>query len=55
MSGNQNTWSAKTALTDQEKDCFANIQSFFTKRQAPAPDAQIKEIGKMNSESGVKK
>ena len=50
MSGNQNTWSAKTALTDQEKDCFVNIQSLFSKRLVSEPDTQNKVIEERNKE-----
>ena len=32
-----NTWSAKTALTDQEKDCLSKIQTLFQKKR---PDGE---------------
>ena len=48
-----NTWSAKTALSDQEKDCLSNIQSLFQKKPIEA-DTEAKEVKVFDGEVDVK-
>ena len=38
-----NTWSAKTALSDLEKDCLSNIQTLFQKKPAEVEDSTHKK------------
>ena len=48
-----NTWSAKTALSDQEKDCLSNIQSLFLKKPVEG-DTGVKEVEVVDGDADVK-
>ena len=48
-----NTWSAKTALSDQEKDCLSNIQSLFQKKPVE-DDSRVKKLEVVDGEADVK-
>ena len=47
-----NTWSAKTALTDQEKDCLTKIQTLFQKKQL-APEQPIADSAQQLKDKAI--
>ena len=49
-----NTWSAKTALSDQEKDCLSNIYTLFQKKPEAA-DEGVPKTAEENKEQVVEK